>query len=197
MSIGAETSPTEQASKKLDASYRRYRQRQEKIKEEILNDASLPEVDRMILGVTGSPRELERWGGVIRLMGSLIGEPIVVVDRFENDSEAAQAVGGVINGEVKVGLLRGDETKCARLVVPTLQWFRWYRSDGAEDWREQNDLVITQFSSRLDMENGYESSHSPRDVLMGREAVRSSCLFNQSQNSLLPVLARQQDLATQ
>lgn len=179
--MASETAPSKVDGwvEKLDASRIRYLQRISKMRAEVRADKSLSELDRAVLGATGSSAELRRYATMAGRIKDLLGSPIVVVEAEER-GVALNAVGGIIAGAVEAELTHRDKTKdtddltMAALSVPVTDKFRWYRNDGIEELgRGESSIVIAHFSAGTGayFEEGgrtYESRISPESVLLGR-----------------------------
>jgi hypothetical protein len=111
----AKETSTQQWQSKIEAGEKRYLQRHRKLKEQIRMDESLPDLDRAVLGATGSPEELKRYQDLARKIGGLAGQPIIKIEETQ-DGKVMNADAGLIAGPVEASLdywsgVMGDEEK--------------------------------------------------------------------------------------
>lgn len=102
MAMAGETG-TDKWVSKFEDSKRRYSQRVETLKLEIRADESLSDLERAVLGATGSAEELKRYQDLALKVGRLSGQPIVALQRVEK-SKVVEAHAGIISGPAEVEL---------------------------------------------------------------------------------------------
>jgi hypothetical protein len=184
-------SSSEQWTGKLDASRKRYFQRVEKIKDEIREDDSLSDIERAVLGVTGSPYELQRYQGLAADIGKLAGKPIVVIPLIDGEPSGGVR-GGIIAGAVEAKFFDEHAPRIAsELRVPVTNGFEWYSDAG--DCRDTRGFVrIAQFSSGgtgyAEETKGYHNMIMPEGVLLDRRAINRSPYFNREVNVMTQIV---------
>ncbi|HVV66619.1 MAG TPA: hypothetical protein VHB72_00915 [Candidatus Saccharimonadales bacterium] len=173
---GSEGLKADQWADKFDGSRLRYLQRIARMKSDVRADTSLSDLDRAVLGVTGSRRELQQYRKMAARINELQGDPIVVIEAGDSD-EPLNVIGGVITGAVEAEFADVPERNTTRsqLRVPITNGFRWYRAeDGVEDCSSKPFIDIARFDAEI-VPNGseygasYYSRISPSAVMFGSQ----------------------------
>lgn len=106
---------TDKWTQKIEAGEKRYLQRFRKLKEQIRADDGLPQLDRAVLGATGSLEELKCYQELALKIGQMAGQPIIKIEKPEK-GKVTRAEAGLIGGPLEASLdywggAMGDEEK--------------------------------------------------------------------------------------
>ena len=81
-------------------------------------DQSLSDIQRMVLGITGSRDILDGYEAIIERLGGLMGQPIISIDSVRDNTIIQKGRGGIISGAAKItssGFTESAETEFGRL----------------------------------------------------------------------------------
>jgi hypothetical protein len=143
---------------KFDAADRQHMRRVRKLRAQVLEDESLPDLDRAVLGATGSFEELYRHQRLAEKIGSLVGQPIIRIDRIERE-QVTEASGGIVLGPVEASsnsTPRSDEKHFhnSKLSVPVSPSISWWVSRSMRPVYEQEKVFFDQENTMYDKDRG-------------------------------------------
>jgi hypothetical protein len=137
---------TEKYLEKIDRANDRHLDALREIRADALEDLDLPDLDRAVLGLTGSPERLEQFRTLSERVVRNIGRPLIIIEATrrpnrDNSSEiVSQAYGGVVAGEMKIRfgtpLSHSDDEEepkidSAHMYVPVLPVFAYQHFEGS------------------------------------------------------------------
>jgi hypothetical protein len=214
----AESFSTEQYIEKFQKRDELYLRQVRKLKEQVRNDESLSDLDRAVLGSTGSAEELELYKKIASKVGHLAGQPIIRLTRVQGE-KVVEAEGGLIAGPVEAELSHTAHTTkrfySSSLSVPVSPSLAWWASRGSGRAREEERTFFDEANSMYDRDrqvgslvianiNAYQNTSrkvmTPDQdfehrididtILVGREEIYTSPYFENGVNRVLLALEK-------
>lgn len=206
-------------TKKLEASEKRHLTRVRGLRRDILADESLGDLDRAVLGMTGSQERLTEYQDLARKIGAQAGHPIIAIEAFD-EGKVRKAKAGIIDGDLEVEINRYDDRYGEKLSMPEysaelsvpvnpILSYAWYKPEHRESadnffFDKQTtgqdvgggDIVIARFShheyrnNTTNPDNDVRNNQANDVLLVGREDIYAHDWFSQGIGKILLALER-------
>lgn len=163
----------------------------------------LDPVDRAVLGLTGSVKELDKYRELAGTIGKLAGQPLIVISRIDEKRRVSAASGGIINGDLfvqgssfDIDNTPGDASGHVMLAVPVSQFVTGNDVIGGvrpptNPPTEENLTVAYLICHERDNRTSdperdfYDHMGGDYSLLLGRAAIYKSEYFQQGLSKVL------------